>query len=124
MNEQIVQEILKIAAGIPVSTLIETLRLRPEQGSISVSQRNLSKILKSPLKFELATASFVYNKARPLLHTEWLSKDGDVINWDFRGYNTGENIDALLKAIRYLGVRNWNIDKLKSLKPGKAYKIL
>ena len=119
MSENLIQQIVKESASIPLTTLVRTLNLRPEAGSTQVSLNNLSKIKESPLSFNINSIVFYAGK-HPRLHTEWVSKDDDVVAWDFRGLKDPEN---LVSALKTLGIKDWDIDTVQNLKPAK-YKIL
>lgn len=126
MYEQIIKTIVKSAADLPATTLIELLKLRPEQKSTGVSLRNLQRIQKSPLKFKVEKITFEFNPNDPRLHTEWVSKDDDYLTWDFRGFNAGDISHAsksLVKALQLMNVKAWDLDIVSQLKP-KTYEIL
>jgi hypothetical protein len=125
MNENLIQEIVKECANIPLTTLVRTLKLNPEEGTTRVSLKNLNKIQESPLEFEVKKVVFYFDK-KPRLHTEWVSKDDDILVWDFRGFNAGyggEGPHGLMQALKLLGEKDWDMDVISQLKPGK-YKIL
>jgi hypothetical protein len=126
MYEQIIKTIVKSAADLPATTLIELLKLRPEQKSTNVSIRNLQRIQKSPLKFKVEKITFEFKPNDPRLHTEWVSKDDDYLTWDFRGFNAGDTNSAsksLVRALQSMGVKAWDLDIVSQLKP-KTYEIL
>lgn len=118
--EELIKEI--ISANIPVTTLVRTLQLFPEQRSTKVSLENLSKIQNSPLGFEIKKITF-YLDRHPRLHTEWVSKDDDALVWDFRGFNASDKAKELEEALNMLGIKDWDSEIISVLKPGK-HKIL
>lgn len=118
--ETLIKEI--IAAELPITTLVKTMNLVPEQGSISISLNNLNKILKSPLKFKVSKVTFVYNERHSLLKTEWVSKDNDFLTWDFRGFSAGdeqEKSKGLVKALKLLSIKDWDLKTVSELQPDK-----
>jgi hypothetical protein len=121
MYETLIKSFLKNSAEIPVTTLIKLLKLRPEQGVTSVSLKNLEKIKKSPLQFEIKNIKFDFDATDPRLQTEWISKDNDVLFWDFRGFQAGyigEGPRGLKKALQEMGINNITIEDIVNLKPG------
>ena len=123
MNEKLIHEIVKESVRTPLTTLVRSLKLIPEQGVTDVSLKNLKKIQDS--NFEIGKVVFYFDK-HPRLHTEWVNKDDDILVWDFRGFNAGyggEGPHGLLKALKMLDIKDWDIEKIKSLEPGK-YKLL
>ena len=126
MYEQIIKTLVKNAADLPATTLIELLKLRPEQRSTDVSVKNLQRIQRSPLKFKIEKIVFEFKPNDPRLHTEWVSKDEDYLTWDFRGFSAGNISPAskgLVKALQSMGVKAWDLDIVSKLKP-ETYEIL
>jgi hypothetical protein len=120
MHENLIRQI--VSANIPLTTLVRTLLLFPEQRSTKVSLENLNKIQSSPLGFEIKKIMFYLDK-HPRLHTQWVSKDDDSLVWDFRGFNTSDKAKELEETLNMLGIKNWDLETITTLKPGK-YKIL
>lgn len=127
MNEKLIIDIVKESATkMPLTTLVKTLKLQPEIRNTEVSLANLEKIQKSELGFEPTRITFYFKKNDPRLHTEWITKDDIVLAWDFRGFNagySGEGPHGLVKALKMLGIKDWDIDIVSQLKPGR-YKFV
>ena len=113
--EELIREV--ISANIPITTLVKTLQLYPEQRSSRVSLKNLGKIKNSPLEFEIQKV-ILYLDKHPRLHTEWVSKDDDQLIWDFRGFNrtTKEGLKALEFALKTLGLKDIDVMKFEKAK--------
>jgi hypothetical protein len=125
MSEKLIIDIVKSATKIPLTTLVKTLKLDPEIRNTDVSLSNLKKIQKSEFNFKPTKISFYFKKNDPRLHTEWISDDDIVLVWDFRGFNagySGEGPNGLVKALKMLGIKDWDIDIVSELKPGR-YKL-